>query len=70
MDYPKIDNAPRCSSTTSLRRTRCHSRVLGPDVLEDESGDDKSTEDSNHSIANRELNKPKGEAEAVQRELI
>jgi hypothetical protein len=44
--------------------------VLGPDVLQDESGDEKSKEDSNDPIASPDLNKPNGETEAVQRELI
>ena len=43
----------RCSSRTSLCGSRFDSRVLGPDVLEDEPGDEESEKDSNENDCGR-----------------
>src|SRR5438105_15741373 len=41
----------RSSSTTSLCGVRFDSNALGPDVFEDDSGDDETEEDSDDAIA-------------------
>jgi len=43
-DHPKIDNAKQFSPTISLCASRFGSGALGPDVMEDESGDDETKE--------------------------
>ena len=41
----------RCSCHDFIVRLRFESSVLGPDVIEDECGDEQSKKDSNNAIA-------------------